>query len=232
MSLWVLLQIIVNLCFIAGFVLFWMKSRREPSEDPRLSRGLQMVSSKIAVLEDLSKQTDIQCQQISALIEQKAKQLLEQIEKSDEQIAKIEFAQKKSLEVAQIFQDKIPHEEIRHREETMKYIQVARLAHEGMTAEEIQEKVGLSRGEIEMIAKLDMESFLVQESQVSTWRGEDLRTQGGEESPAQSNSGTGDAKLRELSEKFKKIPQMQEQAAQKKIVVRHKGIQPYDFPRV
>lgn len=254
LSLWVLLQILVNLFFVAGFVFIWARLRREPSEDPRLSRGLQMVSSKIAILEDLSRQTDTQSQQIYALIEQKAKQLLEQIEKSDEQIAKIEFAQQKSLEVAQIFQDKIPHEEIRHREQTMKYIEVARMAHEGKTANEIHEEIGLSLGEIELIMKLNKDNFHLQEAMLPSWTGEkrsDLASQTTSERNQLAAHDKSEQALKTLGEKFRKVPEMLEakdkaffdsknftqtgvkpKGVTKNLNLGAKNIQPVEFPRI
>lgn len=220
MSVWTLIQIVIQVFFFAALVILWIRLKREPSDDPRLSRALQMVSSKIAVLEDLSRQTDIQKDQIAALIEQKAKQLLEQIERSDVQISKIEQAQRKSMDVAKIFQDKIPHEEIIQRQVTMKYVEAARLAHEGKTIEEIQEAVDLSYAELELITKMNRNQMMMDDTQIPAWIQSTT-----EHKPNLLNEATAiaDQKLKALSEKFSKFPEMSES---------DKKIKTYQFPRV
>lgn len=132
MSFWVLLQILVNLVFVAGLVGAWIRLGRPQKDDPRLSKGLQLLQSKIAVLEDLSDRTETQVNQLTALLEQKVKDIQFKIQAADKQIAKIEQSMQKSLEVAKIFQDKIPHTEIIERQNTVKYVKAARLAHQGV----------------------------------------------------------------------------------------------------
>lgn len=223
MSIWFLIQIIFNVIFIAFCFFLWVRSKKENVDDPRLSRGLQMVSSKIAILEDLSKQVDVQSQQISALLDQKAKQILQTIEKSDEQLNKIELAQHKSLQVAEIFQDRIPHEEIRQREHAKKYIEAARMAHEGRSGEEIQEALGLSMMEIEMISKVNAPNFDYSENLTVA------------QAPATPSRSEED-QLKALSEKFKKVPQMLEGSSKgsssRSIDPKAKRIQPVQFPRI
>ena len=245
MSIWFLVQIIINVIFIAFCFFLWTRSKRESLEDPRLSRALQMVSSKIAILEDLSRQIDVQSQQISAFLDQKSKQVLQTLEKSDDQLNKIEVAQQKSLKIAEIFQDRIPHEEIRHREEGRKYILAAKMAHEGHSIEDIQQALALSRTEVEMISKMNT----IFEPQDEVHEARSL-TSASEVAIFPNNpQRKEDDQLRALSEKFKKVPQMLEanQAAQstrglsspKQSMIgaassasKEKRIQPVQFPRI
>lgn len=169
MSFWVLLQILVNLVFVAGLVGAWIRLGRPQKDDPRLSKGLQLLQSKIAVLEDLSDRTETQVNQLTALLEQKVKDIQFKIQAADKQIAKIEHSMQKSLEVAKIFQDKIPHTEIIERQNTVKYVKAARLAHQGHSVEEILQEVDLSRGEIEFIAKVNKEQLMFCEDSLPEW---------------------------------------------------------------
>lgn len=169
MSFWVLLQILVNLVFVAGLVGAWIRLGRPQKDDPRLSKGLQLLQSKIAVLEDLSDRTETQVNQLTALLEQKVKDIQFKIQAADKQIVKIEQSMQKSLEVAKIFQDKIPHTEIIERQNTVKYVKAARLAHQGHSVDDILQEVDLSRGEIEFIAKVNKEQLMFCEDSLPEW---------------------------------------------------------------
>lgn len=169
MSFWVLIQILVNLVLIAGVVGAWMRLQRPQKDDPRLSKGLQLLQSKIAVLEDLSDRTSVQVQQLTALLEQKVREVQQQVQISEKQLQKIEQSMQKSLEVAKIFQDRIPHNEIVERQSTIKYVKAARLAHQGMSVHEIAAQVDLSLGEIEMIAKVNKDQLMFCEESLPEW---------------------------------------------------------------
>ncbi|WP_413290076.1 DUF2802 domain-containing protein [Bdellovibrio sp. HCB337] len=169
MSFWVLAQVLVNLVLVAGVVGIWMRFQRPQKDDPRLSKGLQLLQSKIAVLEDLSDRTEVQVQQLTTLLEQKVREIQQQVQHSDKQLQKIEQSMQKSLEVAKIFQDRIPHSEIVERQSTIKYVKAARLAHQGMSVQEIASQVDLSLGEIEMIAKVNKDQLMFCEESLPEW---------------------------------------------------------------
>ncbi|MNJ92670.1 hypothetical protein D3C87_103440 [compost metagenome] len=169
MSFWVLLQCLVNLVLLAGVVGMWVRMNRPPKDDPRLSRGLQLLQSKIAVLEDLSDRTEVQVNQLTALLEQKCKDIQIKIQASEKQLSKIEQSMQKSLEVAKIFQDRIPHTEILERQNTIKYVKAARLAHQGLSVEEISKQVDLAVGEIEFIAKVNKDQLMFCEESLPEW---------------------------------------------------------------
>lgn len=169
MSFWVLVQILVNLVLVAGTVGLWMRFQRPQKDDPRLSKGLQLLQSKIAVLEDLSDRTEVQVQQLTTLLEQKVREIQTHVQNADKQLLKIEQSMQKSLEVAKIFQDRIPHNEIVERQSTIKYVKAARLAHQGMSVAEIAAQVDLSLGEIEMIAKVNKDQLMFCEESLPEW---------------------------------------------------------------
>lgn len=177
MSFWLLIQVLVNVILVAGVVGLWIRLNRPPKDDPRLSKGLQLLQNKIAVLEDLSDRTETQVNQLTALLEQKVKDIQSKIQAADKQLTKIDQSMQKSLEVAKIFQDRIPHSEILERQNTIKYVKAARLAHQGLTVDEIAEQVTLSRGEIEFIAKVNREQLMFCEDSLPEWiQNEDFGT--------------------------------------------------------
>lgn len=169
MSVWSLLQIIFDLSVFAGIVALWLRSRRPPQDDPRLSRGLQLLQTKITVLEDLSDRTESQVKQLTALLDQKTRVLQNKVLDAEQQILKIDHSMNKSLEVAEIFQDKIPHHEIVERKRTVEYVRAARMAHSGMSLEEIAKKVAMPREQLELIVKFNREQLMFDESALPEW---------------------------------------------------------------
>lgn len=169
MSVWTLIQIAFDLICFAGLVIMAFRLRRPPQDDPRLSRGLQLLQTKITILEDLSDRTDNQFKQLNAMLEQKTRQLQNKILEAEQEIMKIDHSMNKSLEVAEIFQDKIPHEEILERQRTIEYVKAARMAHSGMAVEDIVEKVSLPRDQVELIAKFNREQLMFDESELPDW---------------------------------------------------------------
>lgn len=165
----VLVQILVDLILISSVAILWLKLTRPQKDDPRLSRGLQLLQSKIAVLEDLSDEVDNQVQQITTLLEVKVKDVQAQINSANAMIEKIQENMQKSMEVAQIFQDRIPHAEIIERQNSLKYIRAARLAHQGMSAQEIAKTVDLGLGELDLIIKMNREQLQFSENDLPEW---------------------------------------------------------------
>lgn len=174
MSFWVLLQILINFILLTGIMFLWIKLSRPVKDDPRLSRGLQILQSKISILEDLSDRVETQVHQLMSLIEQKTREVQNKISESDKQIEKIEASMNRSLEVAQIFQDKIPHLEIVERQNSLKYIKAAKLAHQGVSVDDISKQIDLSCGEIEFIAKINREQLQFSEEALPEWAKKNL----------------------------------------------------------
>lgn len=169
MDIWFLFQVAINLVLVGGLAVVWTKLKRPPQDDPRLSRGLQLLQSKISVLEDLSDRTDRQVEQLTQLLEQKTRHLQTKTFEAEKLLQKVDQSMHRSLEVAEIFQDKIPHDEIIERQNTVKYVLAAQLSHKGMSIEEISEKVDLPREQIEFIAKVNKEELMFDREQLPPW---------------------------------------------------------------
>lgn len=176
MGFWILLQVILDLLVVAGLVAVWLRLNRPAKDDPRMSRGLQLLQTKISILEDLSDRTDTQATQLTALMEHKAKEIQTHMQNADRHVQNIDQAMRRSLEVAKIFQDRIPHQEIVERQNTIKYVKAARLAHQGVPVELIAQQVDLSRGEIEFISKVNRDHLQFSEEDLPDW----ARSEGGE----------------------------------------------------
>ena len=169
MSLWVLALIVFNLFMVLALAILWIRQTRPAKEDPRLSRGLQLLQSKIAVLEDLSDRTENQVRQLTRILDERSKALQTKMLQAEETILKIESSMRKSLDVAEIFQDKIPHQEIIERDQQSKYVLAAKLAHEGQTAEQIAATIDLPISEIEFIAKVNKEELTFNPDLLPEW---------------------------------------------------------------
>lgn len=169
MSIWFLVQIIVNLVLLVGIASLWIRLKRPPKDDPRLSRGLQLLQSKISVLEDLSDRTDRQVNQLTQILENKSRQLQSKFFEAEKQVQKLKSSMDRSMEVASIFQDKIPHDEIIERQNTIKQVQAARMANKGYGIEEILAKVDLPREQVEFIAKVNKDELVFDENQLPAW---------------------------------------------------------------
>jgi len=163
-----LVQMLVDLILIGVIAYMFMeRSRASRREDPRLSRGLQLLQNKIAVFQDLMDRAETFSGQMTQLMDRKAREIQEKIEDAAIHIHKVSDSISRSTEVAKIFQDRIPHAEIIERQNTLKYVQAAKLAHSGASVDEIQKKTDLPRGEVELIAKLNRDQLMI--SQVPEW---------------------------------------------------------------
>lgn len=169
MSTWTLIQIVFDLFMACGIFVVVMRMNRAPKDDPRLSRGLALLQSKISVLEDLSDRTEAQVASLISVLESKSREVQAKVELADRHVAEIRVAMDRSLEVASIFQDKIPHKEIIERQNTIKYVQAARLSHAGVSIDEIAKRVDLPRGELEFIASVNRERLMFSEDELPEW---------------------------------------------------------------
>jgi uncharacterized protein YerC len=164
------IQIFIDVILFLAVAGVWLRIvASTKKDDPRLSRGLQLLQSKIAILEDLSDRIERQVQQSIQLMESKSKDLQKQFDETDQQIFKIDSAMAKSLDVAKMFQDRIPHEEIIERKSTAKFVKAARMAHQGVTNEEIVNELGLSMGEVEFVAKMNRQKLQFSEDELPEW---------------------------------------------------------------
>jgi len=175
MGTWALIQVVFDIFAALGIFVIVMRMSRAPKDDPRLSRGLQLLQSKIAVIEDLSDRTEVQVNQLIQILDQKTKEVQAKVQLAETSVNEIKVAMQQSLEVAKIFQDKIPHQEIIERQNSIKYVQAARLAHQGLSVEEIAAKVDLPKGEIEFITKVNREQLMFNEEHLPPWAKEGVQ---------------------------------------------------------
>jgi hypothetical protein len=176
MSISIFALVIFNVVLALGLVILWIRQVRPPKEDPRLSRGLQLLQSKIAVLEDLSDRTETQVKQVTMLLDERAKHLQAKMMQAEETMLKIDHSMRRSLDVAEIFQDKIPHQEILERNQQAKYVQAAKLANEGYSIDEIAAQLDIPRSEIELIAKVNKEELTFNTDLLPEWAKVKLNT--------------------------------------------------------
>lgn len=160
---------LIQLLFFGGLLLVWMRMKKSMDDDSRWSRGLQFLQNKIAVFEDLSDRTETQVKQLTVMMENKICDLQKKIDEADAVLGKISQSMKKSIEVAQIFQDKIPHEEILERQNTVKFVKAAIMANEGRSAEEITKMVELPFAQVEFIIKVNSERLSFDPNQMPEW---------------------------------------------------------------
>jgi hypothetical protein len=165
----ILILSLIQLFFFAALIFVWTKMKRSLDDDTKWSRGLQLLQSKIAVIEDLSDRTEEQVRQLTIMMEDKVADLQRKIDEADDVLNKISRSMKKSIEVAQIFQDKIPHEEIIERQNTVKFVKAALMANEGREADEIAEVVDLPKSQIEFIVKVNSDRLSFDTSQMPEW---------------------------------------------------------------
>ncbi|HAG92198.1 MAG TPA: DUF2802 domain-containing protein [Bdellovibrionales bacterium] len=159
----------MDIFLAVGIYVLWTRLKRPPQDDPRLSRGLQLLQSKITVLEDLSDRTDVQVKQLAGLLDQKTRVIQDKIVEADRHNYQIHESMQKSLEVAEIFQDKIPHEEILERQKTIRYVKAARMANSGASVDEISAQVDLPREQLELIAKVNRDQLMFDEEALPEW---------------------------------------------------------------
>lgn len=160
---------LLQLLSFAGLLILWNRTKRNVDDDSRRSRALQFLESKIAVFEDLSDRTELQVKQLTEMMENKICDLQRKIDEADSVLQKISQSMKKSIEVAQIFQDKIPHEEIVERQNTVKFVKAALMANEGKTVDEIVQIVDLPRAQIEFVVKVNSDRLSFDISQMPEW---------------------------------------------------------------
>ncbi len=164
-----LVQLTINLVFISLFIMILFKFKKSNQEDPKISSSLQLLQDKIIVLEDLGDRTEQKVIELSRILESKLIEVQKKVEQADKVLGQIGQSMEKSLEVAKIFQDKIPHNEIVERQNTVKFVKAALMANQGHTADEIAQVIDLSRGEIEFLIKVNKEELSFDESQLPEW---------------------------------------------------------------
>lgn len=168
MTIWGLIQVVVDIFLFVGLFVCIVRSPRTSKDDPRLSRGLQLLQSKISVLEDLSDKTDVQFQKIMSVIEQKVLEVQQAVTNAERQLAQLQEATAKGIETTRLVQTGLGAEQVIERHTNEVYARAAQLAFDGKSIDEICEKLELSRGEVELIVKFNRDSLRTVTAQTST----------------------------------------------------------------
>jgi hypothetical protein len=166
---WLLSLSLLNILLIAYIAFNQLSKSKARIEDNRLTRGLQLLQNKISILQDLSDKTDEQVRNWVHVIETKSNAVQAQLVRSDEKIIQIESALSKALDVSKIFYEQVPANEVAERQKTSKYVQAAKLAHQGFSTDQIMQKVDLSAAEIEMITKMNRDNLQFAEEALPAW---------------------------------------------------------------
>ena len=169
MGLWSLLQLMVDVAVMLGLGILWYRFKRPAAEDPRLSRGLQLLQSKIAVLEDLSDRTDHQVKTLSHLLDQKSIMLQGQMMESENQVRKIEQTMERNKYSMEEYVSEMNPQIAIERGDTAKYVQAAQLAHSGGSIEEMQKEISLPREQLELISKMNKKQLMYDQQQLPSW---------------------------------------------------------------
>jgi hypothetical protein len=169
MTIWTVAQFAFNLIFIAGIALCLIKVRVRKEEDPRLSYGLKLLQNKLAILEDLSDKTDHQVKQLIALMETKMRDVQNRVLDADNKLRAIDTAMMRTMEAANIFREQMPHEQIVEQKVTSKYVNAARMAHQGYSRTQIQQEIDLPDAELDLIMKVNRDQLMFSEDQLPAW---------------------------------------------------------------
>jgi hypothetical protein len=187
---WLLTLSLINVLLIAFIAFTHLTRNKSKAEDQRLTKGLQLLQNKISILQDLSDKTDEQVRKWIHLIENKSGEVQRQLNVADEKVTQIEEALSKALDVSKIFYEQVPHAEMAERQKTSKYVQAAKLANQGFSADQISQKIDLSLAEIEMIIKMNREELQFAEDKLPAWV----------QTSAEANDNTGEQRDQELTD--------------------------------
>ena len=164
MGVWGLIQIVFDIFLALGLGVCILRVSRRPQDDPRLSRALQLLQSKIAVLEDLSDRVDAQAARLSEMLQQKDHEVQDRIDSADGRIQSLRDAVDQGIETVRLAQSSLKAEDILEKKSSAKYAQAARLAYEGHSIDAISREVGLPRIEVEFITKVNRDAFRMSET--------------------------------------------------------------------
>jgi hypothetical protein len=159
-SIWFLIQIVINIFMLMGIAVALIRAFKNKEDDPRLTQGLRLLQSKISILEDLSDHTENQVKQLMILLDKKLGEVRGTISEMNVHIGEVDRSIEKSKKMAEIIQNEIPHDQIIEKKIENKYIQAAQMAHQGHDVDAIVKAIGLPRGEVELITKVNKKNCI------------------------------------------------------------------------
>lgn len=169
MSILLTLLTIFNIILLAGLSFSLYLKVKEKKEDQRITKGLQLLQSKISILEDLSDKTDEQVRKLIHTLDQKAIEVRQTLMNTEEQVQRIDDMIQQGLQFSQELKEHMPHDELHGRQKTALYVKAAKLAHQGSSLDEILNEVDLTPAEIQMIIKVNKENLQFSENHLPSW---------------------------------------------------------------
>lgn len=181
MNVWILVQSVLNLVFLAGIVFLLIHRKQTHREDQKFSKGLQILQTKISVLEDLSDQTDDQVRSLTKLLEDKYREIQSLLAESDQQIQQMEEIAQNTMSRLQSAGSMPQSSE---QGSMNKYVKAAQMAHSGASMDEILKAVDLTRGEVELVMAMNKDQLVFNQHKLPMWVNPDLA-----DSPQESSIG-------------------------------------------
>jgi len=166
MSVWIIIQLAVNFTLFAGIVFLLIQRKQGQKEDHRFSKGLQLLQNKIAILEDLSDQTDSQVKTLTQLLESKYKEMQILLIETDQQIQRMEEVAENTWKQIQNAGAVSPNPDTQNLN---KYVKAAQMAHSGSTLDDIMKNVDLNRGEVELISAMNKDRLVFNQNTLPAW---------------------------------------------------------------
>ncbi|MCS6837730.1 MAG: DUF2802 domain-containing protein [Bdellovibrionaceae bacterium] len=160
MNMWELLLSLFALSLLTGYLILWKKLKALSGQEGSLSQGLQLLQTKIAILEDLSNRVEEQQKQAQIFFDNKHKQMQELLDTMEEKIRNLNEKSSWLLDHG---------EQLAERELTIKLTRAAILAHKGVPAVEIAKRLGLGLQEAELIASLNSQTLQFDIESLPNW---------------------------------------------------------------
>lgn len=166
MSIWIILQLSFNFVLFAGIIFLLIQRKQGQKEDHRFSKGLQLLQSKIAILEDLSDQTDSQVKTLTKLLEDKYKEMQNLLIETDQQIQRMEEVAENTWKQIQSAGVQPQNQDTQNLN---KYVKAAQMANSGASLDEILSQIDLTRGEVELITAMNKDQLVFSQNSLPAW---------------------------------------------------------------
>ncbi len=144
---------------VALFGIIFRKIAVKKTSDPRLHESAVLLESKILALHDFLESSDSKIRSMMNHIDSKIKEITVQKAELEKEQKSIEHCLAQAKDTMELFQEKIPNEEYLDRTTSQKYMQAAKLSNEGLSLDEIAAKIDIPKNEIELIFKLNSQTF-------------------------------------------------------------------------
>ena len=160
MSVWLIIQILLNVTFFVGLLFCLVKIQKDREEDIRMAQGLRLLQSKISVLEDLSDHAEVQSKKIMSLLDSKMNEARGVLEPLDAGLGEIHQALAKGETIKKHLSEELPHDRLFDQQQKGKYLQAAQLSHQGWSPEDIARQLELPLAEVLLVQKVNKKKII------------------------------------------------------------------------